>query len=252
MSHAIDYNKYRMNANEIMLGFLIGFAISFMYVNVVFHKAGLAFVIGAIIGVGYLYFYKKKCIKKRRVVIVKQFKDLMESLVASYLSGGNHVSAFESAYVDMVDLYGENAWISIEVDKINTGIKNGMTTEALLKDFAGRVGNEDISNFVDVFVVCIRQGGDMKKVLYDTRITIMDKLEMEEEISVQLRSSYNEFMILTAIPIVVDLFMQADSAMMSAGQNGIGVISRLIAVVLCIFAYKLGKRIINKIEELFN
>lgn len=252
MGNTIDYNKYKMTGKEICIGFLIGFAISFMYVNVIFHKAGFAAVIGAVAGLIYLYFYRKKCIEKRKTLIVKQFKDLMESLVSSYSSGGNHVSAFETAYTDMVDLYGKNGWISREVEQINTGLRNGMTTEALLKDFARRVGNEDITNFVDVFIVCVRHGGDMKKVLYDTRITIIEKLEMEDEISVQLRASYNEFVILTVIPVIVDLFMQMDSAMRASGQSGVGVISRMIAVGLCVVAYKLGRRIIHKVELLFD
>lgn len=251
MKHKIDYSKYRMNAGEIFVGFMIGFVISFLYVNVILHKAAFAAVAGAVIGFVYLIFYKKKCMEKRRSLIVKQFKDLMESLVASYSAGGNHISAFENAYADMVELQGENACITKEIEAINTGIANGMTIESLLKDFARRVNHDDISNFVDVFIVCIRQGGDMRRVLYDTRITIMEKLDMEDEIAVQLRSSYNEFLILTAIPIVVDLFMQMDSTMKATGQSGVGVISRLIAVALCVIAYTVGKRIIHRVAVIF-
>lgn len=251
MKHTIDYNRYRMNLGEICMGFIIGFTISFLYVNVIFHKAGFAAIAGCVFGFIYLFFHKKRCIEKRKTQIVKQFKDLMESLVASYSSGCNHVSAFATAYDDMAELYGRNSCIAREVEAINTGIANGMTIEALLRDFAGRIKNDDISNFVDVFVVSIRHGGDMRKILYDTRITIMEKLDMEDEISVQLRSSYNEFLILTAIPVIVDMFMQMDSAMSATGQNGVGVISRLIAVALCVVAYKIGKKIIHKVEVLF-
>lgn len=251
MGKTIDYSKYKMNEKEIIIGFLIGFAITFLYVNVVLHKAAFAAAVGVAAGLVYLRTYKKKCIEKRNAVIVKQFKDLMESLVSSYSSGGNHVTAFETAYTDMVELYGKDGWISREVEFINTGLKNGMTTEALLRDFAKRVGNEDITNFVDVFIVCIRNGGDMKRVLYDTRLTIMDKLEMEEEISVQLRESYNEFMILTVIPVVIDFFMQADTAMSATGQTTVGVISRFIAVALCVISYRLGRGIIHRVEKVF-
>lgn len=252
MGYAIDYSKYKMNAKELIMGYIIGFGVAFMYVNVIFHKPEFALVTGAVAGIIYLFFYRKKCIEKRNKLIVKQFKELMESLVASYASGGNHVSAFETAYNDMEDLYGRDGWITREVNQINTGIKNGMTTESLLRDFAKRVGNEDITNFVDVFSVCIRQGGDIKKVLYDTRTTIIEKMEMEDEISVALRSSYNEFLVLTVIPIVVDTFMQMDSAMKAVGTSGIGIISRMIAVILCMAAYKLSRKIVHRVEVLFD
>lgn len=252
MGNSIDYSKYKMNGRELLTGFIIGFGISFLYINMIFHKILFAAVAASIVGIMFLTAYKKKCIKKRDDMIIKQFKDLMESLVSSYSSGGNHVTAFETAYTDMVELYGCEGIIARELEQINTGMQNGMTMEALLKDFARRVGNEDISNFVDVFIVCIRHGGDMRKVLYDTRITIMEKLEMEEEIAVSLRASNNEFVILTIIPIIVDLFMQMDPSMRAAGQSAIGLIARLTAAIMCAIAYKLGRRIIQRVEGLFD
>ena len=252
MGNSIDYSKYKMSTNEKMTGFLLGFVISFLYINLIFHKAVFAMIVAAFAGLFYLKKYGKKCIKKRDEKITKQFKDLMESLVSSYSSGGNHVTAFEAAYEDMCELYGKDAYMVREIETINTGIRNGFTMDALLKDMARRIGNEDISNFVDVFTVCMRHGGDMTKVLYDTRLTIIEKLEMEGEIKVSLRAGNNEFMILIFVPIFIDLFMQTDSSMSAACNTLIGVFSRLIAVILCLIGYKIGRKTIQRVEKIFN
>ena len=251
MGNATDYSRYKMNGNEKLLGFLQGFTLVLLFSNVILHKWLVAFAVGLVGGVFYLKKYKEKCREKQNALLLNQFKELMESLVTSYSSGGNHVQAFENAYRDMRDLYGEDGLITKEIRLINTGIRNGLTIESLIKDFAERTDIEDIKNFADVFSVSIRQGGDMKKVLHNTRVTIIEKLEMENDIAVQLRASNNEFVILTAIPVIVDLFMQFDYSMMMAGQTSVGVIARTIAVAFCIIAYKLGKKVTSRVEKLF-
>ena len=84
MGNSINYCKYRMNFNEIFVGFFIGFAISFLYINLIFHKPVFATAVAVVIGSLYIGRYKKRCMKKRDEMLVKQFKDLMESLVFSY------------------------------------------------------------------------------------------------------------------------------------------------------------------------
>ena len=83
-----------------------------------------------------------------------------------------------------------------EVKLICMGLRNNINIEPLLIDFAERSGLDDVMSFANVFEVCNRQGGDLKKVVADTREIINDKIEVEMEIETMLSGSVNELNIM--------------------------------------------------------
>ena len=73
-----------------------------------------------------------------------------------------------------------------EVQIICTGLNNNINIEQLLLDFARRSGLDDAMSFANVFEVCNRQGGDLKRIVAETREIINDKIEIEMEIETML------------------------------------------------------------------
>ena len=82
----------------------------------------------------------------------------------------------------MISIYGEESDIVRELELICTGLNNNINIEVLLTDFAERSGLDDVMSFANVFEVCNRQGGDLKRVVNQTRDVISDKMEIEMEI----------------------------------------------------------------------
>ena len=246
IGNAIDYNTYSLSVSDILIGFAMGFGIGFMALYIAFHSGKLSFIAGIIGGIIMLRPYKNSCIDKRKKDLLLQFRDLMESLVSSYSAGSNPQTAFLKAYEDMVNLFGEKSYIAKEVYAVNAGLENGYTIEVLLGDFAKRAQLEDITSFVEIFNISYKKGGDMSKVLFDTRLTINEKIEMEQEMKLQLRGSVNELNVLIAVPVVIDLMLNGGG--LNSGNQG--MLFSFIAVILFVLAYALGRVMLRKNERM--
>ena len=246
MGNAVDYSDYHMSVSEMVTGVAIGMLIGGIATYMIVHKVFFSMAVGFVIGIVYIKPYKSKCIQKRDKELLLEFRDLMESLVSSYSAGGNTISAFESAYTDMDELYGEDSYMAKELEIIRTGLANGFNIVPLIDDMAYRMGLEDIKNFADVFGICFRKGGDMRKVLFDTRQVIGEKIEMEQEMKVALRANMNELNILLVVPVVIDLMFQSDQGLADTGSTMGGLISRLIAVAMFGGAYALGRYFVGR------
>ena len=70
--------------------------------------------------------------------LLYQFRDMMESLSASYSAGKNTQGAFLDACGDLIGIYGEKADIVKELKLIVDGIYNGQSVEEMLSNFAAR------------------------------------------------------------------------------------------------------------------
>jgi tight adherence protein B len=169
----------------------------------------------------------------------------MESLSSSYSAGKNTYEAFRDSVGDMKNIYGESSDIVKEVETIMFGLQNNYKIESLLLDFAQRSDLEDVRSFADVFEICNRQGGDISRIVRESRAMIGEKIEVEQEIRTQLSGGKNELNILIAMPVVIVLLMSSDSAMSIAGNTPVNVLVKCICLLIFVAAYVVGRRIIN-------
>jgi tight adherence protein B len=120
-------------------------------------------------------------------------------------------------------------------------IENRENVEELLSDFAARTGQEDIINFVDVYKACRMTGGDMERVIANSTEVMMDKMQIEKEIRTLTAQKKFEGRIISAMPLVVVLFLNIFSpdylAVMYETVGGRVVMS--IALFGIVFAYRM-------------
>lgn len=147
--------------------------------------------------------YQESRLKRRKKELLLQFKDLLESLTASYATGKNTLDSFRDAWNDLEQIYGDQADITRELAIIVTGMENNITIEDLLTNFARRSGLEDVASFADVFRVSIRQGANIKDIIAATRDVINDKIEIEMEIQTIIAGNKNELNIMMVMPLVI-------------------------------------------------
>ena len=81
-----------------------------------------------------------------------------------------------------------------------------MTAEEVMKQFADRVKEEDVENFVTVFGAAKRLGGDSIAIIRHAADAIGEKMEVEREIQVMLTSKKLEFKIMCVIPFVIIVY----------------------------------------------
>ena len=179
------------------------------------------------------------------MLLREQFKDLLESLTASYSAGRNTPDAFKDATDDMISIYGDDADIVLELQSICAGLGNNINIEQLLLDFAKRSGLDDVMSFANVFEVCNRQGSDLKRIVSDTRDIINDKIEIEMEIETMLSGNKNELNVMMAMPVVVVLSLSTMGTGTVVSNAPVNLIIKLICLGIFGAAYMIGRKIVN-------
>lgn len=236
-----DYHVFHMTSKDRLIAFSLGFAGAAVVFYVFFKSIFVCIAAGILLGIGIQPYYCRHLCLKRKKTLLMQFRDMLESLASSYSAGRNTQGAFEDAYRDMLQIYGEDADIVQELGIIVKGIQNNVNIEKLLLDFADRSEQTDIKSFADVFEVSVRQGGNIKDIISATRDIINDKIEVEMEIGTMLAGNKNELNIMMIMPLAIAVSMEGMGSEMS-GNSMINVVIKLVA--LCIFglAYKVGQK----------
>lgn len=238
-----DYNTYSLSPAETITGFVIGMIAGVLAVYIMFGKIIVSVVVGLAVGVVAVSVYKKHLINKRKKAILLQFRDMLDSLSNSFSAGKNTIGAFTDAYADLKMTYGEKAPIVNELVIILKGLYNNFTIEDLLKNMAVRCGIEDINSFAETFAVCNRMGGNLKKIVSESKDIINDKIEIEMEIQTTIASNKNEINILCVMPFVIISLMKLMGVDTATGNTPINVTVKIIAVAMFITAYILGRKI---------
>ena len=245
MGNADDYHIYHMRLIDYLVGFLIGFALGFVVVMIFFRVVIFAVTVGVFCGIPAIKYYRKYRKEKRQRDLLIEFRDLLEALTTSYSSGKNTMEAFAESYQDLLSLYGEKSDIVNETRIIIAGMTNNIIIEDLLRDFAERCGLEDVESFTSTFESGLRQGGDIRQVVWDSRKIINDKIEIEMEIKTMLTEKENELNIMMVMPLIIMVTLSGIGTMSAVINTPFTVIVKIFAIGLFAAAYMMGRKIIN-------
>ncbi len=238
-----DYTVYILSPRERILAILAGFGIGFVASYIYFDNMPVSIVVGLVIAYKAMSIYQGMLFRKRQKELRLQFRDLLESLSNSYTVGMTANRAFHTAYNDMTVEHGADSYITREVQLICAAHDNqGIEIKDMLNDFAARSGIDDVRSFAGVFHVSSDLGGDIAKIIRETRDMIGEKIEIEMEIQTMVTGQRNQLNVLAVMPLVMSVitrFFEQDSGAVLV----IGV--KLAALALFVFAYWLGTKIVD-------
>lgn len=211
----------------------------------IFYRSVIAFFLLSPIALFLLKKKRKDCNNKRLLELSLQFRELMNSIIATLHAGYSIENAFSKAYQDMSLLYGKKSYICIEISVIVKALKNNRNIEDLLDDFANRSGITDIKDFSEIFRIAKRSGGDMPAIMQQTVDVISDKMDVRRKISTIIASKKLEQSIMNLVPFGIVLYIEASSPgffnSMYHCLSGILIMSVVLSVY--IFAYVLAEKI---------
>lgn len=238
-----DYTVYILSTKEkltaVLAGFLVGFGASYVY----FDNKVLGVIVGLILAYKAISIYEKQKLKKRYNELRLQFRDMLESLSNSYTVGMTGNRAFHAAYQDMMIEHGQDSYITRELQLIcSTHDNQGIEIKDMMNDFAQRSGIDDVRSFAGVFDVSTNLGGDIAKVIRETRDMISDKIEVELEIQTMVTGQKNQLNILAVMPLVMALLTRSFG---SGSAGALVIVVKVIALVMFVFAYWMGVKITN-------
>lgn len=241
----IDYAVYHMTTQERLTGALIGFVLGFAMVHIFF----MNMVFSLIIGAGFAYFaqsiYQNWLLQKRADRMRVQFRDFLEALASSYSAGQTALGGFSDAKEDMDASHGEDCVFSQELRIILRGMESNYRLDDLLEDFAKRSHMEYIQNFADTYNVCYRMGGDVRRVVSETKQMINDQMEIEMEIETGITENKNSINIIAIMPFLIVMLLRATDNETIVSNSGINVIVKLIALGIFVGSYLWGKKIMD-------
>lgn len=203
-----SYLSYDLSHNEKMR-FLFLCGLGLMAVAYLFYHSMILSLLFSCLAYPGLIPYRSYLAEKRRKELKEQFRDVLYSISSSVSTGRQMTEALYEAEQSMRLIYKEDSLIVLELANMVKRLNEFRESEEeILKDFAARSCIEDISDFVDIYLTCRETGGDFIKVLTKASEIIMDKITIEKEIRTITAQKQFEAKILTAIPLVIVLFLQ--------------------------------------------
>ena len=196
----MEYEKYKLEKKEEVMCLLLAAGLSVVAAGILYRSPLGMLLFGAIYPI-FKSNYKKKCIEKQKRALLLQFKDVMLCVSSALLSGYSIENAWKEAQKEISELYGDDAYMALELKEMNTAIGMNQPIEQLLYDFALRSCCEDIMNFAEVFRFAKRSGGNLGKIIQQTTIRIREKLELEQEIETLIAGKRMEQNVMNIVPV---------------------------------------------------
>lgn len=212
-----------------------------------FYESVMAFLALVPFGVWFFLRWESECIKKKQREFQEQFKEAIQSIASSLRVGYSVENAIKETKKDLSILYKEDAAIQREFTYMVRQIYLQVPMEQVMEEWAERVRLEDVRNFVNVFVMARRSGGNILEILRRSAEQIREKLEVQGEIETMLAARKYEFKVMSMIPFGMIAYMKVSfpefMGILYGNLLGIGVMSVCLAVYFG--AYILGERIVN-------
>lgn len=240
------YTEYRLSEKQFILAALVGGFIAFTAAYL-FYRSVIVSLIFSVTGLLAPRQHRNSLLLRRRERLKIQFKEALYSLTSSLAAGRSVENAFVASLEDLRLLYSDpRTEVIVEFEIIRSRMAYGEPLEQALDDFSKRAQIDDITQFVDVFMICKRSGGDLVEVIRRTSQTIGEKLEIQQEIAVMVAQKRYESRIMMAVPFVFLAFLSMTAPdYMAPLYQGAGYVLLTVSLLLLAVCYWFMIRVMN-------
>lgn len=176
----------------------------------------------------------------------EQFRDSIQILSSVLKAGYSVENAVKETARDISPMYPADARIRKEFSKMVYQLSVNMTAVSVLEKFAERMNQEDVSDFVYIFSISKKTGGDSIAIIRKSVRIISEKIETEKEIQTIIAARKMEFNIMCVVPFGIILYMKAafDDFMSVLYGNAAGITVMTICLMIYMAAYIVGRKIV--------
>lgn len=245
-SNLIDYNNYIMTRTEKVKYTAFAALLLFAAGYVFFRNIYLCIALSTVSFI-FPVMARKHLIKKRKNNLNMQFKDALNSVSSSLAAGRSVEESFKASLGDLKVLYlDEDTFIIKELELINRKIDMNETIEEALEEFAKRTGLDDITNFTDVFRICKSTGGNLVEVIKNTSNIINQKIEIKNEIDVQIAEQKLSQKVLNIMPFGLLILITLSSPdYVQPLYSASGNVVMMVVLLLLVLSYFIGAKIMD-------
>ena len=232
----MNYLVYKRTKLEWLklIGVWLAISVSF---GLLFYQSIMGALVILPFGIVFEKVNRKRLIEKRKNELSSQFVEFLQVIMTSLKAGSSLERAVLSARERLYSLYDRDSMIIKELISMESSLKMNIPIEDILYDFGKRSGIEDINQFAEVCKVSKRAGGNLIKVMEHTIRCIVDKNEMEREITALISGKKLESKFMTAIlpAILLYLNFSMPDMMKSLYDGALGRI--IMSVVLICYSF---------------
>ena len=240
----MDYRRYMAGRPEKIM-ILIMLAAGLAAAGILFYDTVLTAAASLILYIPACRIYTGMMAEKRRMRLRDQFRDLLDSLAASFAGGRHLQEALYEAEKELSAIYEDDDEIMTEIRGMLKLIGEGYSDEDAMNDLAERSGIEDIEIFAGVYSTCRETGGDMITAMTDASAMIGDKIKIENEIKALTSQKKTEGVMISVMPAVIILFLRviAPDYIEVLYGNVLGAALMTAALAVTAYSYHLIRRI---------
>jgi tight adherence protein B len=242
-----DYDQYTMSKQEWLFYALWGGLFCF-FIAYVFYRSVVLAALVTPLGLFYPRLKTREIIRQRKKELAMQFKEALYALSSSLSAGRSVEEAFKESLQDLALVYPDPQTSIIQEFKfIVRRLEMNETIEQALSDLARRAHLEDLENFVDVFVISKRTGGNIVEVIKNSSTIIGDKLQIKQEIETLLAERKFERKVLNIMPIGLILLLSWSTGdyMAPVFDTLAGHVAMTVAILLFGAAFVISGKIMN-------
>ena len=181
---------------------------------------------------------KKKERIRQQKEITNQFREGLQGISSALSAGYSMENAFSQARGELILLYGEEAILVQEFQKIEKKLELNCPVEEALNAFAEKWETEDILHFAQVFQTAKRTGGNLISITRSTAEKIGQKIEVKREIDTLIAGKKMEGQIMNKIPLAMILYFWICSpGFLDCLYMGTGKIISTVLLIFYLLAY---------------
>lgn len=185
--------------------------------------------------------------RKKEMEFRRQFQDALQYLITSLNVGYSIEGAMYETYKELRFVYTADKRIMKEWERMLHQLKINQPVEQVLEGLVLRIEQEDVRNFVFIFLTAKRGGGDLIAILKQTIFQIQEKERTEQEIETIISAKQFEFHIMALVPFGMIGYMSVSFPvfLQSLYHNPAGVCVMSICLVIYGGAYLLGRYLLQ-------
>lgn len=207
----IDYNKYYLTTNDLLVGASKAGMFIFL-ICIAFYKSVFMLILLLPFSFVYPFFEKKVLIKKRKDKLLIEFKDFLRILKTFLEASYSVENSFYLSIKELSMLHGEEAMIVKELKNMVSKLKLNKPIDKVFSEFAFKTHVEDIIDFSEVFIISKLNGGNISKIIGNTINVINDKIEVKLEIETMTASKKFEQSLMNLLPFFIIIYMNISSS----------------------------------------
>ncbi len=202
-----DYRTYRPDRAEKAMILMLS-ALALLFTGILFYDTPWTIVLFPAAYLPAMRVYSAFMAERRKGRLRRQFRDLLDSLSASFAGGRHMKEALSEAEKELSGIYEEDDEISEEIRMMLRRMEDGETDEEVLRSFAVRTGIEDIEVFSQVYSTCRETGGDIITAMMDASSMLGEKIKIENEIRALTAQKKTEGMVISVMPVIIIVFLR--------------------------------------------